>query len=387
MVYCLILALAQLFREINLKEDIEEKYLPFVNIFIPAHNEETVIEATLENLVKLDYPAYNILVIDDRSKDKTSELAQKIVDKYPEKLKVFSRPDDAFPGKSAVLNDALAMTDGEVICVFDADAKVEPDFLKGIVPYLKDPTTGAVQARKVISNKNDNILTACQYYEYCMDANVQMGRDSLKAAAELRGNGELVKRQALKDIDGWNINTLTDDLDMSTRLNLAGYLIKFCPIVKVYEEAIGDVKQIIKQRRRWAEGSIRRYLDFIDQIFTSKKQPLRVSLDQLAYFSEFVLPIWLVSDIFLQVITGSIIELMVNVVVLISISIFFIVMLFFGIIKYENCSVFEALKGAIITSIFVTVLWTIVVTFVFVKIIFTKRKLDWFKTDRIGVAQ
>lgn len=386
-IYCAILALARQFKKFNLKDEGTETYLPFVNIYIPAHNEETVIEDTLENLAQIDYPKYNILVMDDRSKDRTAELAQKIADKYPEKMKVFTRPYDAVPGKSAVLNDALKMTEGEIICIFDADAKVKPDFLTNIIPYLKGDDIGAVQARKVISNKDDNILTACQYFEYCMDADIQMGRDSLKAATELRGNGELVKRQALVDINGWNVNTLTDDLDMSTRLNLAGYFIRFCPVVKVYEEAIGSVKQVIKQRRRWAEGSIRRYLDSIVEIFKTTKQPLRVSLDQIAYFSEFVLPIWLISDVVLQVATGGISQLIVNLIVLAVIGLFFIIMLFDGIIKYENCSVFEALRAAIITSVFITIIWTIVVSFVFVKIIFTKRKLDWFKTDRIGTAK
>ena len=389
--YCLVLAFGQLYRRIvgdDLPSDeVVKNFKPFVNIFIPAHNEELVLKDTIDNLVKIDYPNYNILIVNDRSKDNTHEVALKLVEQYPDKVKYHSRPDDAFPGKSAVLNDAFEMTEGEVICVFDADAKVEPDFLTKIIPYLADDNISAVQARKLMSNRNTNALTRFQNYEYLMDANVQMGRDSIRAAVELRGNGELFKRSAIKEIDGWSLYTKTDDLDISTKLHINGFNVRFCPDVIVYEEALNDFKAIVKQRNRWAEGSIRRYLDYLGGLLASKKIPLKCSLDAMSYFSEFVLPVWLISDIIIQILfifAGAKPDILTNLIVMAVISLFFICMLFASINKFDKRGIFSALKWSIGTATFVILLWTIVVTSTVATMIFKKRDMVWYKPARIG---
>ena len=99
-----------------------------------------------------------------------------------------------------MLNDAFALAKGEAILVFDADATVDPDFLNKLVPQLEPKDVGAVQARKVIRNKDYNWLTRCQSNEYSIDVHCQLGRDSVKGAVELRGNGELIKRKVFKRI-------------------------------------------------------------------------------------------------------------------------------------------------------------------------------------------
>ncbi len=390
--YCGILVVSQfLFKDkiAQAREKLSEiDYQPSVSVVIPAHNEELVIEETIECLVKLDYPNYKILVVDDRSKDNTAQKVQALVEKYKDRVQLHSRPDDAFPGKSAVLNDALELTDGEVLCIFDADAKVEPDFLTKIVPYLVEEKTAAVQARKVIINKYTGYLTRVQHYEYSMDSNIQMGRDSIKAAVELRGNGELIKRSAIKAVGGWNLYTLTDDLDTSTKLYVEGFNIRFCPDVVVNEEASPDFKSIVKQRKRWAEGSIRRYLDYSDRILTSKHLSKKISLDMIAYFLEFVLPVWLISDVLIQIVSmmfGRPFDFIQYIMVLAAIGLFFVSLLFLSIRKLEKYSIFESLKWSIGTAFFVIVLWTIVVILVVTKIIFSKRDMKWYKTDRVGV--
>ena len=183
---------------------------------------------------------------------------------------------------------------GEAILVFDADATVEPDFLSKLVPDLEPKDVGAVQARKVIRNKNQNILTRCQNNEMTMDTHLQVGRDAVKGAVELRGNGELIKREALEDIGGWNNYTITDDLDMSTRLHIKGWDVRFCADTIVYEEGIIYLLPLFRQRRRWLEGTIRRYLEYFWDILTSKKMSMRVRIDMIAYISEFIMPAWFI---------------------------------------------------------------------------------------------
>lgn len=389
--YCCILSLVRLYHALFKTKSVsalDNAYQPFVNIFIPAHNEEFVLVDTIENILKIDYPNFNILIVDDRSQDKTSDVAKELSDKYPDKVKFFTRSYDSFPGKSAVLNDAFEMTSGELICVFDADAKVSPDFLSCTVNYFSDEKVAGLQVRKYVSNRNYNLLTLVQHCEYCMDAFIQKGRDELNGSAELRGNGELLRRSAVKEIGGWNNNTLTDDLDMSTKLHISGYKIRFCQDVVVMEEGVKTVKSIINQRKRWAEGGIRRYLDYFSDILKAKNTSFLTILDIIAYFSEFVLPIWLISDIFVQLVsfvyTGQI-NILLNISIMLFIQLLFMFMLIISLNKYEQFGLFKLLIYSFATSAYLMLLWTIVVAVVVIKIIFKPRDMKWSKTDHFGV--
>ncbi len=148
-------------KRIALKKPKEknENYKPFISIMIPAHNEESVISNTVETVLQMDYPNFEIIAIDDRSTDNTASVIKDLEQKYPNKVIAFIRPKDAFPGKSAVLNDALQFAKGEAILVFDADATMEKDFLTNLVYELEPKDVGAVQARKVVRNKDINKMS------------------------------------------------------------------------------------------------------------------------------------------------------------------------------------------------------------------------------------
>lgn len=366
------------------KHPVEKNYnyKPFVSILIPAHNEADVIEKTIENISQIDYPGYEIIVIDDRSSDNTADVLENICAKHLN-LKYFSRTKDAFPGKSAVLNDALKIARGEAILVFDADARVKPDFLKELIPALEPEQVGAVQARKVIINREQNFLTRCQDNEMAVDTHFQVGRDSVKGAVELRGNGELIKRKALEDVGGWNIYTITDDLDLSTRMQIKGWDVRFCADICVYEEGVPSYIPLVKQRRRWIEGSIRRYLEHFSDVLTSKDMSLRVSLDMTAYITEFILPVWMVSEIafqsyrFIKDDPNWILSSMALSTLMCG---FFIVALFYSLRKYVKLKPIDNLVQSISTSLYIIVLWFPIAVFIIFKIIFMKNNMDWGKT-------
>lgn len=397
--YALLLHAAQSHQKRKMKKKppvIDDKYEPFVSILIPAHNEENVIAKTIENIISIDYKKLEIIVIDDRSTDNTTLILESLKENYLDKFSYIVRDKNAFPGKSAVLNEAMAKAKGEVICVFDADARIKPNFLKKALPYLADHDTGAVQTRKVISNSDYNFLTRCQNNEYALDTHFQKGRDSIRGAVELRGNGQLIKREALIDVGGWNNYTITDDLDLSTRLHLKDWDIRFCTDTEVYEEGITRFLPLIKQRRRWVEGSIRRYLDYFIEVLLSSDISLRVSLDMWAYISEFVLPVWIISEWFIQgikIIRGVDHHVLSSIAVIPVICIFFITGLVYGLRKYNRFSLKKSIIQAIETGIYMVVLWTPLVSFIVFKIIFMKRTMDWGKTvhgnalERISCAE
>lgn len=361
---------------------INENYKPFVSIMVPAHNEATVIHKTIENILNLDYENYEIIVIDDRSEDNTAEIIKELSLKY-DKVEALIRDKDAFPGKSAVLNEALVMAKGEAILVFDADARVNSDFLKNIIPGLEQEDVGAVQARKVILNRDYNFLTRCQDNEMALDTHFQVGRDAVKGAVELRGNGELIKRTALNDIGGWNNYTITDDLDMSTRLHIKGWDVRFCPDVCVYEEGVLNYVPLVKQRRRWIEGSIRRYLEHFTDVLSSKDISLRVSLDMTAYISEFILPFWLMSEIGFQLfrfVKGYSNQVLSSITLTVIIGAFFITALLYSLRKYNKIKPLDNIKQSVETCLYFVVLWFPIVVYIVFKIIFGEKSMDWGKT-------
>lgn len=392
-VYVLFSNLALKIKKRRLKKhpiEINTNYKPFVSIMVPSHNEEGVITETIENILNIDYPNFEVIVIDDRSTDNTASVIKDLENKY-EKVTAFIRPKDAFPGKSAVLNDALPITKGEAILVFDADARMDKDFLSKLIPNLEPKDVGAVQARKVIRNKDVNILTKCQNNEMTMDTHFQVGRDSVRGAVELRGNGELIKREALEDIGGWNNYTITDDLDMSTRLHIKGWDVRFCPEAVVYEEGIMYLMPLYRQRRRWLEGTIRRYLEYAGDILTSKDMSLRVSVDLVAYISQFIMPTWFLMEIFIRLFKIILKDAPTNtiyssIVLGAIIGLGFFVACRYSLRKYDNMPRKESFIQSAYTSIYIFIIWFPLVLFIVFKILFMKKDMNWGKTAH-GLVQ
>lgn len=369
----------------------DETYKPFVSVMIPAHNEETVISSTIARVFEMNYPNFEVIVIDDRSEDNTASVIKDLENNYNGRLKTLIRSKDAFPGKSAVLNDALNMAKGEAILVFDADAQMDKDFLTNLVYELQPKDVGAVQARKVVKNKDVNLLTKCQNNEMTIDTSCQVTRDAVKGAVELRGNGELIKREALEDIGGWNNFTITDDLDMSTRLHIKGWDVRFCKDTVVYEEGIMYLVPLYRQRRRWLEGTIRRYLEYFWDIMTSKKMSLRVRLDTIAYISEFIMPAWFIIELFILIskiiIKGaSVNTLMSSIIMGCIIGIGFMLSCRYALRKYDNMNRADAFTQAVITAVYLLMIWFPLVLFIGAKILFMKKDMKWGKTTHGLVA-
>ena len=379
-------------RELKYPKEKDESYKPFVSVMIPAHNEEAVISSTISRVFEMDYPFYEVIVIDDRSSDNTASVIKDLETKYNGRLKALIRPQDAFPGKSAVLNDALAIAKGEAILVFDADAQMEPDFLTNLVYELQPKDVGAVQARKVVKNKDVNLLTKCQNNEMTIDTSCQVARDAVKGAVELRGNGELIKREALEDIGGWNNYTITDDLDMSTRLHIKGWDVRFCKDTVVYEEGIMYLMPLYRQRRRWLEGTIRRYLEYFGDIMTSKKMSLRVRVDTIAYISEFIMPAWFIIELIILILKiiikdAPVNTLMSSVIMGCLIGIGFMMSCRYALRKYDNINSADSLTQSVITSAYLLIIWFPLVLFIGSKILFMKKDMKWGKTTHGLVAQ
>ncbi|WP_013321220.1 glycosyltransferase [Gloeothece verrucosa] len=236
---------------------------PSVSLLVAAKNEEAVIGNLVNLLCNLDYPTdkYEVWIIDDYSTDKTPQILDNLAQQYPQ-LKVMHRAANAGGGKSGALNQVLPLIKGEIIGVFDADAKVSADLLRRVVPLFEAQEMGAVQVSKAIANASVNFWTKGQMAEMALDSYFQQKRIAIDGVGELRGNGQFVRRSALQRCGQWNEQTITDDLDLTMRLHLDNWKIGFLVEPVVEEEGVTSAIALWHQRNRWAEGGYQRYLDY-----------------------------------------------------------------------------------------------------------------------------
>lgn len=281
-----------------LKLDLPESEYPLVSLLVSAKNEEAVLASLVETLCKLDYPSaqYEVWIVDDNSTDKTADVLTKLTEEYPQ-LHVLRRTAKDGGGKSGALNQVLPLTKGDIIGVFDADARVSSDLLCRVLPLFDDQQIGAVQVRKEIANADTNFWTRGQSAEMGLDLYLQQQRIAVGGVGELRGNGQFVRRHALASCGGWNEATITDDLDLTLRLHLNHWNIGILPLPAVQEEGVTRALALWHQRNRWAEGGYQRYLDYWPLIIRNRLGP-RKTFDLLVFLiAQYVLPTAAIPDL------------------------------------------------------------------------------------------
>lgn len=361
---------------------------PWVDIFISAKNESRVIETTVRHFFQLNYSKFYLWIIDDCSNDSMPQVLQKLKEEFP-RLKVVTRTPGCRPGKSAALNEALALAKGEVVAVFDADAYVEPDFLQKVLPVLAPEGIGAVQAQKRIYEHQTGFLVECQASEYALDTYFQMGRDLIRGAVELRGNGELMKREALIDVGGWNNLSITDDLDLTMRLLVAKWDVRFVPHAQVFEEAVTTWKGLLRQRKRWAEGSIRRYLDYLFPLNSPTRLSLVERLDILAFASEFAVPALMTLEIISETfsfMTGGETHARLLLLIALAVGAISAINIFIAVRIYRKLPLFKALTHTMEVNTYLYVHWLPVVTVSFLRILSGRGASKWVRTEHAGLG-
>ncbi len=275
---------------------------PFVSLLVAAKNEASVISKLVENFCNIDYPScrYELWVIDDNSDDDTPVLLDRLATKY-DQLRVFQRAPGAGGGKSGALNQVIPLTKGDIIAVFDADAQMPRDLVRRVLPLFERQEVGAVQVRKAIANSSTNFLTRSQAAEMALDSFFQQQRIAIGGIGELRGNGQFIRRTALIGCDGFNEETITDDLDLTIRLHLDRWDIDFLLDPAVDEEGVTRPMALWHQRNRWAEGGYQRYLDYWQPILRGRLGR-RKTFDLLMFwFFQYVLPTAAVPDMLMAI--------------------------------------------------------------------------------------
>ena len=277
-------------------------YQPMISVLIPARNEELVVGRLLRRMTELTYPKdkLEIIVVNDASTDATGEIAEEFAKRYAY-IKVVHRSQvEGGKGKSDALNEGLKHAAGEIVYCFDADYYPQRDILEKLTAHFVDPEVGAVQGRITVLNEPETIVTRLVALEriggYRVD---QTARDGLRLVPQFGGTVGGVRRSLLKFIGGWTPGMLAEDTDLTFRVYLAGYKIRYVNEAECYEEAVESWRAYWGQRYRWAYGHMQCAFKHLWPLLKSNKIRLREKIDGFLLLNVYFLPIlvglsWLV---------------------------------------------------------------------------------------------
>jgi len=246
-----ILSLFQHGRNKSMAYECTPPYLK-ASILVPAYNEEVVIERSVTSLVELDYPNYEVIVIDDGSEDRTLELARNLEGFHGNvEVKVLTQEN---AGKSAALNHGAREATGDIVVCVDGDSRLHPDTLKMALRHFKDPEiTGVAGNVKVVNRRN--LLTNLQALEYIEGLNlVRRAQAFFRAVNIVPGPIGIFRREAILEVGGWADDTFAEDCDLTLKLLEKGHKIDYEPNAISYTEAPEELMPLLKQRYRWTRG-------------------------------------------------------------------------------------------------------------------------------------
>jgi len=265
------------------KPILEEKENRFMAI-IPAHNEEKVIANLVNSLKEQNYARelYDIYVIADNCTDQTAKIAREagaiVYERFDEKHKTKGYALQWFL-KQKIEEDAPY----DAFCIFDADNIVDKNFLKAMNKKLCQGEE-VVQGYRDIKNPSDSWITAgYAIFYWTMNRFYHLARYNLGLSPLINGTGFMVKFSVIKP-EGWQTNTLTEDIEFSLKRIIAGKKLGWATDAIVYDEQPVGFKQSWSQRSRWTVGHIQCLNEYTKSLVLAvKEHKTLMNFDGLLY--------------------------------------------------------------------------------------------------------
>ncbi len=277
--------------------------VPKVTTQIPIYNEYNVSRRIINAAVAMKYPKgkHEVQVLDD-SNDETSSLIDSIVKELKEQGHFIDvvRRSDRIGFKAGALSYGMQKTKGEYFAIFDADFIPPEDFLQKTIPvFEKDESIGLVQARWGHINSKKSFLTRAQ--SMGIDGHFmveQAARCFSGLYMNFNGTAGVFRKQAIIDGGGWQWDTLTEDMDLSYRIQFAGWKTCFLSDLIVPAEIPEDIRAFKNQQFRWAKGSIQTAIKLFPRIIKSD-EPLFKKIEAFFHLTHYIVhPLILTSAVF-----------------------------------------------------------------------------------------
>lgn len=262
---------------------------PPVLVQLPVYNEALVVERLIEAAGRLRYPGpLEIQVLDD-STDHTQALVARALARLAERgLRVQHRRRSSREGyKAGALAHGLHHSSAELVAIFDADFLPPEDFLERTVPrLLADARLGMVQARWAHHNREHSLLTRAQ--AVFLDGHFGIehrARDFLGLYFNFNGTAGVWRRAAIEDAGGWSHDTLTEDLDLSYRAQLAGWRFAYLDGLEVPAELPESWSAFRAQQSRWVRGGVETWRKLMPRLWRHPGVSLRHRVEATVHLS------------------------------------------------------------------------------------------------------
>lgn len=274
---------------------------PRVTTQIPLYNEVSVARRVLEAVARMNYPRdrHEIQVLDD-STDETRRIVDRVASELRARghdIKIVRRPNREHY-KAGALAYATPLASGEYIAIFDADFVPGREFLRQMIPLIATrPDVGCVQGRWGHLNGKDSWITEALALGIDGHFGVeQTGRAWNGLLFNFNGTAGIWRRSTIEDprVGGWNGDTITEDLDLSYRTQLAGWKMCYCVNEVAPAEIPDHVDALKAQQRRWATGSIQTARKLLPKVWGSKQLTLMQKIESSVHLTQYVVNVFMV---------------------------------------------------------------------------------------------
>jgi cellulose synthase/poly-beta-1,6-N-acetylglucosamine synthase-like glycosyltransferase/spore germination protein YaaH/peptidoglycan/xylan/chitin deacetylase (PgdA/CDA1 family) len=257
-----------------------------VSIIVPAYNEEVNAVNTVNNLLLQDYPDFEIIFVDDGSRDSTFEMVRAAFEGN-DLVKVYTKPNG---GKASALNYGIELATGKYLVCIDADTQLHTNAVSQMMKYFVNDRVGAVAGNVKVGNEK-NLLTHWQSIEYTTAQNFdRRAFDYLNCITVVPGAIGAFRKDAIAKAGGFTTDTLAEDCDLTIRILRKGFVIRNCTEAIAVTEAPETMKQFMKQRFRWSYGIMQSFWKNKDACFNPKYKALgMVALPNILLF-QIIMP-------------------------------------------------------------------------------------------------
>lgn len=233
-----------------------EKF-PFVSILMPAHNESSILYPVIEQMVQLNYPNYEIIIINDGSTDDTAEVIKNLTAKYPIVRGIDLKPNC---GKANALYLGLIASKGEILVGVDADSYLDKNAIRYLVSHFVNPNNGervgAVTGNPRVRNRG-SLLGKLQLCEYASIISlIKRTQRVLGKVMTVSGVCVAYRKRALLDCGFWDRDMMTEDIAVTWKLEKKFWDIRYEPRALCWMLVPETVKGLWRQRKRWSEGGL-----------------------------------------------------------------------------------------------------------------------------------
>ncbi len=260
--------------------------VPLVSVIVPAFNEEVTCEASVRRLLAGDWPAMEIIFVDDGSRDRTFEIIRAAFANEP-RVRAFTKPNG---GKASALDYGIERAAGDYLVCIDADTQLAPDAIGELMRAFADPRVVAVAGNVKIGNEV-NLLTRWQAIEYITSQSFDRHAfDLLNGIMVVPGAIGAFRKDAVLRAGGFTTDTLAEDCELTVRLLRAGGVVRYQPSAIARTEAPETLRAFLKQRFRWCFGILQSVWKHRDAAFHPRFKGLGMAALPNANRIQFLLP-------------------------------------------------------------------------------------------------